>query len=185
MKKTLGCLGTAIECLLFLWLLVGLWACAVKIKELEGWQEEYIAANSHVETSDNKLLLVAMRCQKMEQDNDMLRLDIEEQAEVISNMQHSIDLLAFRVTDLESNSPGKEYHMVNGKVEERMPWEGEIEKLETRIGKAEELLHGLVDEAHEANTNPACWVPSLDPHLIPLTPENEEVDDLLEDDLVK
>jgi hypothetical protein len=84
MKKTLGCLGTAIECLLFLWLLVGLWACAVKIKELEGWQEEYIAANSHVETSDNKLLLVAMRCQKMEQDNDILRLRIEDLEETLA-----------------------------------------------------------------------------------------------------
>lgn len=179
MKKILGIVCTAIECFLFLWLVVGLWACANKIKELEDWQEEYMAANSHVETSDNKLLLVAMRCQKMEQDNDMLRLDIEEQAMVISNMQHSIDLLAFRVTDLESNSPGKEYHIVNGKVEERMPWEGEIEKLETRIRKVEELLQGLVDETHEANTNPACWVPSLDLPLIPLT-KDEAVDDLLD-----
>lgn len=183
MKKALGCMGAAIECLLFLWLLIGLWACANKIRELEDCQKEYMAANSHVETSDNKLLLVAMRCQKMEQDNDMLRLDIEEQATVISNMQHSIDLLAFRVTDLESNSPGKEYHMVNGKVEECMPWEDEVKKLETRIEKAEGLLHGLVDEAHEANTNPACWVPSLDPPLVPLTREEMDaaVDALLED----
>lgn len=90
MKKALGCMGAAIECLLFLWLLIGLWACANKIRELEDCQKEYMAANSHVETSDNKLLLVAMRCQKMEQDNDMLRLRIEELEDAISAVTNDV-----------------------------------------------------------------------------------------------
>lgn len=75
MKKALAVFCVVTECLLFLWLLVGLWACANKIKELEDEQKSIRA---------------------------FAGLDAEEQKMVVSNMQHSIDLLAFRVTDIES-----------------------------------------------------------------------------------
>lgn len=37
-----------------------------------------------IESPESKLLMVAMRCQKMEQDNDMLRLRIEELEDTIA-----------------------------------------------------------------------------------------------------
>lgn len=114
MKKILGIVCTAIECFLFLWLAVGLWACANKIRDLEEEQKSIVAFNC----PDEQTKRLVMALNSMQHEMDMLRIDNED-------MQHSIDLLAFRVTDLESNSPGKEYHMVNGKVEERMPLEGD------------------------------------------------------------
>lgn len=81
MKKLLGLLefiSVTIECFLFLWLAIGLWACVNKINKLEEQQDRLVMTNSIIESSANKFYLIAMRCQKMEQDNDMLRLRIEE-----------------------------------------------------------------------------------------------------------
>jgi hypothetical protein len=41
---------------------------------------------SRVETPESKLMMVAMRCHKMEQDNDMLRLRIEELEDTIAEI---------------------------------------------------------------------------------------------------
>lgn len=78
MKRLFDIVCTLIECLLFLWLVIGLWACATKIREHEKWHEEHAGLYNYAESPENKLLLVAMRCQKMEQDNDILRLRIED-----------------------------------------------------------------------------------------------------------
>ena len=137
MKKILGIVCIAIECFLFLWLVVGLWACANKIRDLEEEQKSIIAFNR----PDDQTKRLVMALNSMQHETDMLRINNED-------TQHSIDLLAFRVTDLESNSPGKEYHMVNGKVEECMPWEDEIARLETRIEELK-LLHDRVKELEE------------------------------------
>ena len=68
MKRLFDIVCTLIECLLFLWLVIGLWACATKIREHEKWHEEHAGLYNYAESPENKLLLVAMRCQKMEQD---------------------------------------------------------------------------------------------------------------------
>ena len=44
------------------------------------------APMSRVETPESKLMMVAMRCHKMEQDNDMLRLRIEELEDTIAEI---------------------------------------------------------------------------------------------------
>ena len=90
MKKILEIVCPAIECFLFLWLVVGLWACANKIRELEEEQKSIIAFNC----PDAQTKRLAMALNSMQHETDMLRLDNED-------MQHSIDLLALRVNDLE------------------------------------------------------------------------------------
>lgn len=95
MKKALAIICTVIECFLFLWLVVGLWACAVKVRELE---EEQKSIRAFVcPGSQTKRLILALN--SMQHETDMLRLGIEDQKMVVSNMQHSIDLLAFRMSE--------------------------------------------------------------------------------------
>ena len=93
MKKILEIVCPAIECFLFLWLVVGLWACANKIRELEEEQKSIIAFNC----PDAQTKRLAMALNSMQQETDMLRIDNED-------MRHDIDLLALRVNDLESKA---------------------------------------------------------------------------------
>ena len=47
----------------------------------------------HIESPESKLMMVAMHCQKMEQDNDILLLRIEELEDMITaitNVDHSV-----------------------------------------------------------------------------------------------
>ena len=85
---------TALQCFLFLWCVIGLWACAHKILELEERVDCIQTLTGAVESPENKLILMAMRCQKMEQDNDQLRLRIEELEDQIDDALHSIKDIA-------------------------------------------------------------------------------------------
>lgn len=140
LKNFFDLFGIICECFLFLWLVLGLWACAHKLRTLEETVDRLESVSKGVECPENKLHLMAFRCQKMEQDNDMLRLRIEELEDInedneywktcqlsridnletfiptITNMNHSVDLPAWRVTDLKSNAPPKQYRLVNGVV---------------------------------------------------------------------
>lgn len=46
--------------------------------KLQDRAENEMPSRTRIESPESKLLMVAMRCQKMEQDNDMFRLRIEE-----------------------------------------------------------------------------------------------------------
>lgn len=92
MKKTLGFICAAIECLLFLWLAVGLWACANKIKELE-MEQEYIRAFN---ASDAQTKSMVMALNSMQHDTDMLRLRVEELENVISVFTNRMNEVAVK-----------------------------------------------------------------------------------------
>ena len=71
MKKILTCVCTTIECLLFLWLVVGLWACANKIRELEEQQLDSKIFTG-VESDSSKIMACAIRITRLEEENKIL-----------------------------------------------------------------------------------------------------------------
>lgn len=61
--------------------------------KLQDRVENEMPPRTRIESPESKLLMVAMRCQKMEQDNDMLRLrieDLEDVLAVITNKDSSV-----------------------------------------------------------------------------------------------
>lgn len=66
-------------CVLFLllWTQIGLWACAHKILEIEQRMKDKETAVS-VESDSSKIMMCAMRIHKLEQENDMLRMKLDD-----------------------------------------------------------------------------------------------------------
>jgi len=59
--------------------------------KLQDRAENEMPPRTRIESPESKLLMVAMRCQKMEQDNDMLRLRIEELEDTIAAITNKDD----------------------------------------------------------------------------------------------
>ena len=59
--------------------------------KLQDRAENEMPPTIRIESPESKLLMVAMRCQKMEQDNDMLRLRIEELEDTIAAITNKDD----------------------------------------------------------------------------------------------
>lgn len=59
--------------------------------KLQDRAENEMPPRTRIESPESKLLMVAMRCQKMEQDNDMMRLRIEELEDTIAAITNKDD----------------------------------------------------------------------------------------------
>lgn len=79
--------GAILETFIFLWLLLGVWACANKIREIDRklYDREIV---SGVETDSSKIMMCAARISRLEEENDRLRAKIAE-----------IDIAMFLVTN--------------------------------------------------------------------------------------
>lgn len=66
-----------------------------------------------IESSDSKLMMVAMRCHKMEQDNDMLRLRIDELEDTLDELTNRPPYKAEVKEDIEA--PCGQYYLFNAK----------------------------------------------------------------------
>lgn len=62
--------------------------------KLQDRAENEMSSAIRIESPESKLLMVAMRCQKMEQDNDMLRLRIEELEDLFAETTNAISTIA-------------------------------------------------------------------------------------------
>ena len=90
MKKALAIICTAIECFLFLWLVVGLWACAVKIREMERWHNERLESIQTFDLPEHKLNALVMACHMLQQDVDALRVRVVDLEEFLG-MDEAVD----------------------------------------------------------------------------------------------
>ena len=75
--KTTRLILDLIILLLLLWAQIGLWACANKILEVEQRIKDKETAVG-VESDSSKIMMCAMRINKLEQENDMLRSRMDD-----------------------------------------------------------------------------------------------------------